>query len=90
MLFMIFFFSLFSFLFFGGYKGAPPPYSTFLSFPKSLIGNPKVFTEEDAFSSSVSSLSFAFFAFFFGLKDCGPLIEPFRGDGHGGFYPCYL
>jgi len=21
------------------------------------------------------------FAFFFGLKDCGPLIEPFRGDG---------
>ncbi len=66
MLFMIFFFCLFSFLFslFGGYKGAPPPYSTFLSFPKSLIGNPKVFLP-----------------FFFGLKDCGPLIETFRGDG---------
>jgi len=35
------------------------------SFPKSSIGNPKAFNEEDAFSSSVSSLSFAFFAFIF-------------------------
>ena len=70
------------FCFFGGYEGAVPPYSTFPSFPEFFIGNPC-------------------FCIFFGLKYCGPLIEPFRGDeqgaintfrgdGHGGFYPCYL
>ena len=31
------------FCFFGGYKGALPPYSTFLSFPKFLVGNPCFF-----------------------------------------------
>jgi len=66
-LFMIFFFCLFSFLFFGGYKGVPPPYSTFLSCLKSLIRHPS-------------------FCFFFGLKDCRPLIEPFRGDEEVGIH----
>ena len=61
---------LLSFLFslFGGYKGAPPPYSTFLSCLKSLIRHPS-------------------FCFFFGLKDCRPLIEPFRGDEKKGIEP---
>ena len=43
------------------HTGMPPPQS----FPKFLIGNPNAFNAEDAFSSSVSSLSFAFFAFIF-------------------------
>jgi len=32
-----------SFVFSGAIRGRLPPYSTFSSFPKSFIGNPKVF-----------------------------------------------
>ena len=77
----------------GDYKGAPP----FIvinhsgippppSFPKSLIGNPNAFKYcgprlEDCRGDE--EVGIHAFAFFFGLKDCGPLVETFRGDGWG-------
>ncbi len=57
------------FCFFGGYEGAAPPYSTFPSFPKFLVGNPCFF--------------FCFKYCGPRLEDCRGdekgAIEPFRG-----------
>ena len=75
MLFMIFFFCLFSFLFFGGYKGVPPPYSTFLSCLKSLIRHPSF-----CFFFGLKYCGPLIEAF---RGDEKKVIEPFRNDGQG-------
>jgi len=67
-IFDLFLLSFCIFVFSGGYKGAAPPYSTFLSCLKSFIRHPEVF------------------AFSLVFKYCGPLIETFRGDRHGGLF----
>ena len=61
-LFFIFFLCLFVFSSFPGvYKGATPPYSTFLSFPKSLIGNPPPTVIPEIFNRESKFLLFLWF-----------------------------